>query len=263
MAYSKTMSISSKHSHNISRSATSDSSHWGELKPPKYHTSFPAGHRRDNAQQHPGRLMPNRQESFHTRYVEMLLGLDSIPRLHNILATVFTWMLLAGFVTSPGTFTNIQDSISSASNIKDSEAATSILNRVKNVPLLVIAVICSGVGAAGMLWLWVRWRQNYVWLLNRLYLPGVMNSLAGLISTLTGVYAQNHGNWSITAKVTAIAEGASMVVCGLLFVLYNHLLDRVKRKHDRQFARTENLKGLEEGFVGRMERRANEPSWVI
>jgi hypothetical protein len=41
---------------------------------------------------------------------------------------------------------------------------------VKNIPLLVIAGICTGIGAAGMVWLWWRWRQNYVWLLNKIFL---------------------------------------------------------------------------------------------
>jgi hypothetical protein len=41
---------------------------------------------------------PNRQNSVQTRYITMLLGLDTIPRLHNILSSFFTWILLAGFV---------------------------------------------------------------------------------------------------------------------------------------------------------------------
>jgi hypothetical protein len=41
---------------------------------------------------------PNRQNSVQTRYMTMLLGLDTIPRLHNILVSFFTWILLAGFV---------------------------------------------------------------------------------------------------------------------------------------------------------------------
>lgn len=41
---------------------------------------------------------------------------------------------------------------------------------MKNIPLLVIAGICTGIGAAGMVWLWWRWRQNYVWLLNKIFL---------------------------------------------------------------------------------------------
>jgi len=39
-----------------------------------------------------------RQNSVRTRYMDMLLAMDTIPRLHNILASFFTWILLAGFV---------------------------------------------------------------------------------------------------------------------------------------------------------------------
>jgi hypothetical protein len=37
--------------------------------------------------------------------MNMLLSLDTIPRLHNILASFFGWIILAGFTIFPGTFT--------------------------------------------------------------------------------------------------------------------------------------------------------------
>jgi hypothetical protein len=46
----------------------------------------------------PSRPAMNRQNSIQTRYMTMLLDLDTIPRLHNIYASFFTWILLAGFV---------------------------------------------------------------------------------------------------------------------------------------------------------------------
>lgn len=35
-------------------------------------------------------IAPNRQNSFQTKYMAMLLALDDIPRLHNILVAFFT-----------------------------------------------------------------------------------------------------------------------------------------------------------------------------
>lgn len=193
--------------------------------------------------------------------MEMLLHLDTIPRLHNILASAFTWVLLAGFVLYPGTFKSIQ-SLSDDPNVKDSEAASTVLDRVKDIPLLVVASICCGAGAAGMIWLSVRWRRNYVWLLNRLYLPGVLNSLAGLISTLVNVYASQNGTWSITALVTGIVEACCMVVCGILFVVVNYLLlARVRRQHGREveiMQQAETDDG-EEGFFEKVGRKAKKP----
>jgi len=91
----------------------------------------------------------------------MLLALDTIPRLHNILASFFTWILLAGFVIFPGTFTSIQ-SLDTNSEVSASHTATEILHTVKHIDLLVIAGICCGIGAGGMVWLWWRWRENFV-----------------------------------------------------------------------------------------------------
>lgn len=41
--------------------------------------------------------------------MNMLLALDGIPRLDNLLASFFTWILLAGFVLFPGTFTSLEN----------------------------------------------------------------------------------------------------------------------------------------------------------
>ncbi|KDN45854.1 hypothetical protein RSAG8_04687, partial [Rhizoctonia solani AG-8 WAC10335] len=49
-----------------------------------------------------------RRPSANTRYMNMLLELDAVPRFHNMLASFFTWVLLAGFVIFPGTFASIQ-----------------------------------------------------------------------------------------------------------------------------------------------------------
>lgn len=197
-----------------------------------------------------------RANTVQTRYMEMLLSLDTIPRLHNIYASFFTWLALAGYVFFPGTYTSIRD-LSDDPDVQAHATVSTILDHVKNIPLLVIAAICCGIGTAGMIWLLIRWRSNYVWLLNRLLLPGVMNGLAGLIATLVTVYTQQNGSWSITAKVSAIVEGCSMVICGFLFVVINNLLlARIKRKHGREIRQSQS----DEGFLEKAERKLNEPA---
>lgn len=69
--------------------------------------------------------------SQHTRYVNMLLALDDIPQWFNLMASFFTWILLAGFLLFPGTFTNLQQ----AANETESEFERRILTAVTNVPL--------------------------------------------------------------------------------------------------------------------------------
>ncbi len=44
-----------------------------------------------------------------TQYVNMMLALDDIPALHNLAASFFAWILLAGFILFPGTFTSLQN----------------------------------------------------------------------------------------------------------------------------------------------------------
>lgn len=93
-----------------------------------------------------------------------------------------------------------------------------------------------------------------MWLLNRIFLPGCLNSFAGLISTLINVYSQQGGAWSVTARVTAAVSGAAMVVTGVLFALYNFwLLQRVKTRHGREMREGE-------GLVEKMGRKVHEPA---
>ena len=106
------------------------------------------------------------------RSMEMLLHLDRIPRMHNILAATFGWILLAGFLVIPGTFTSFQKSkaYEDATGEEASKIASEILKAINNVPLLYISAALSGIGALGCIWLWFRWSSNYVWLINRIFL---------------------------------------------------------------------------------------------
>lgn len=174
---------------------------------------------------------------LNTRYMEILLSLDKIPRIHNILASFFGWLVLAGFVVFPGTFTSIKDLSGDGQGLAGE--ARDILDHVQNIPLLVVAAVCCGIGTIGLLWLVFRWRRNYVWLLNRIFLPGATNALAGFISTLVTVYSQEGGGWSVMATVAGVVEVVDLVVCGVLFVLSTLLLKRIKWKHGRGLDRLE------------------------
>ncbi|ORY68773.1 uncharacterized protein BCR38DRAFT_424291 [Pseudomassariella vexata] len=221
---------------------------------PDRNVSFRSGHPSTKSTK-PSRPGFQTAASFQTHYMEMLLSLDTIPRLHNILVSFFAWVLLAGFVVWPGTFTSIED-LTDDPEAWSSSAANAVLNRVKNVPLVIVGAVCCTAGTTGMVWLSVRWRKNYVWLLNRLFLPGAMNGLAGLISTLVTVYTQADGDWSIMAKITAIVEGSALGICGLLFVIFNNLLLRwIKMKHGREVEKMQA-----EGFLEKTERKLHEPA---
>lgn len=182
---------------------------------------------------HPG--PPSRSDTQHSRYVQMLLKQDKIPLIHTVLAAFFVWMLLAGFIVFPGTFTTIQASLEKDPNFNNG-TAEKIMKSVRNIPLLVLAAIACAISAIGMLSLGLRHIKNYVWVINKLIIPGMANCLAGLISTLVGVYSQQHGTWSITAKVTAIVEGCSLGIAIILFIIFErYLLSKVKENHGKHY----------------------------
>ncbi len=84
-----------------------------------------------------------------------------------------------------------------------------------------------------------------------------MISVAGVIGTLIGVYAEIGGQWSITAKVTVGVTGGAAVVNGVLFGVYNFwVLEGVKRRHAREMGGDHDGEGWKE----KMGRRAREPA---
>ena len=181
-----------------------------------------------------------------TRYMEMLLSLDRIPRLHNILAAFFNWILLIGLILLTATFTS-------------PGMGNSRRDTTRVVPLLVIAVVATGAGTGGLICLAIRWRHNYVWLLNRIYLPGALNGLAGLVLTLTLVYSQHRGNFNSSASAVIAIETFFTLTCTILFVIYNNLLlARVRRRHQSGECSREPRRG----FRGKADEAARRPSFA-
>lgn len=118
----------------------------------------------------PSRPSYTTQPSAQTRYVDMLLGMDNIPRSHNLFASFSTWILLAGFIVVPGTFVSVEDNKTLQKGAKNSKVEHAVLDTVKHASLMWVAGFCCLVGSAGMVWLWWRWRRNYVWLINKIFL---------------------------------------------------------------------------------------------
>ncbi|PQE05758.1 pho85 cyclin-1 protein [Rutstroemia sp. NJR-2017a BVV2] len=199
----------------------------------------------------PSRARPtglNRQNSVQTRYMNMLLSLDDIPRI-----------LLAGFVIFPGTFTSLS-SLTPSTSSPTSAAETRILSTIKNIKLVYIASFCCLIGTIGLCFLWFKHRRNFVWLLNKIFLPGALNGATGLMSTLVAVYSQQGGHWSVTARTTAIVTGVVMVVCGAVFAGYKFgALRSVKGVHDREVeAMGVGVGEEEEGLVEKIKRKGRE-----
>lgn len=113
---------------------------------------------------------PPNNEPGNTRYMNMFLQLDHIPQLHNIYAFISTYILLAGYIVFPGTFTSIRNSSTVEGVAGKSHAGQTVFKAVQNVPLLVIAAMCCVAGVVGMCLLWWIYQDNFIWLRQKIFL---------------------------------------------------------------------------------------------
>jgi uncharacterized iron-regulated membrane protein len=109
-----------------------------------------------------------RHQHGETNYINMLLQLNTIPGVYNILAGLFTWLVLAGYIVLPGTFTSLRNSQTVTAVAEASKAGRLVLKAYHNLGLLWIAAICCAIGVSGMCWLGWMWKKNYIWLRDRI-----------------------------------------------------------------------------------------------
>jgi hypothetical protein len=165
--------------------------HVSDQQPP-YPPSAPAVSRTDSSfSQTPNIKKPNRVMDYRppprqarailekapakeTEYMGMLLHQSQvIERLPywNIFAAACTWVLLAGFIVLPGTYTNFQESNLINEAEKDpTNLGNQILLSFKNIGLLIVASLLCGLGLLGITGLWLKWKANYIWLINKVLL---------------------------------------------------------------------------------------------
>lgn len=91
--------------------------------------------------------------SMQTPYMVMSVQANESPTRHNILAALSSWLILAGYVVFPGTFTSLKNS----HTLGDSEGGKIVQNAIQNVPLLPLAVLCCVAGTSRICWLWWTW----------------------------------------------------------------------------------------------------------
>jgi Na+(H+)/acetate symporter ActP len=85
--------------------------------------------------------------------------------------------------------------------------------------------------------------------------PALLNSLAGLVSTIASIYGAQHGQFSPTSKATLILTGASSGVFAILTLFYMFwLVRRMKQRHDREVGMQKAGKHGE-GYVDPSTRR--------
>ena len=88
--------------------------------------------------------------------------------------------------------------------------------------------------------LWWRWSHNYVWLLNSIFVPGVLNGLSGLVSTFASIYGAQNGVYGTSSIVTLAVTATCTLSCGFLTAIYSlWKLDKVKRGHLHEMAQAQ------------------------
>jgi hypothetical protein len=144
--------------------------HLSTQTPPQYHSPE---HSTSPEQQHPPQRhppqalpeTPSQEHSMQTPYMVMCIQADQARRRYTISAAVFTWLILAGYLVIPNTFTSLQ----SSKVLSGSKGGKIIQSTVQNVQLLPFAGALCLIGTVGISWLWSRWRTNYVWLIRNIF----------------------------------------------------------------------------------------------
>ncbi|KAI1086051.1 hypothetical protein F5B19DRAFT_480596 [Rostrohypoxylon terebratum] len=160
-----------------------------------------------------------------TRYSQLVIEAYEFSGKYNLLAAVASWLLLAGFVIIPGTYTSLQKADLGATG------AGKVLNNViQHTSLLGIAITCCILGIAGIGVLWWWFRNSYVWLNDRIFLPGILNATTGLVTTLVNIYTAKNGAWSATAIATVTLIGVILGVMVAGFSAYALLIRGLSNK---------------------------------
>ncbi|KIJ60775.1 hypothetical protein HYDPIDRAFT_116834 [Hydnomerulius pinastri MD-312] len=128
----------------------------------------------------------------------------------------------------PGAFELYEAEYLSATEKKYSRYAQGVL-------LCVFAWVCIRIGAVSMSWLWYRWNKNYVWVVDRIVILGLLISPARILSALANVYGAENGIYSETSKPIIIVTLVVSLICAVLFIVYHGiLLLRGLKKKDYQ-----------------------------
>lgn len=103
-----------------------------------------------------------------TEYTKQLLQFSDLPFYEGWGVAFASWLLLAGFVVFPGTFTNLKQL--NLNGQPFGAAGQWLISKIQNLPLLGVACVCSGLGALGLLLFWLRWRHNYISITEKVFL---------------------------------------------------------------------------------------------
>lgn len=105
-----------------------------------------------------------------TLYTQMLKEEAQMDWKYNLCAGVANWVLLAGYLVVPGTFTSLKESNEVEQQLQKNNAGRALLKTIQNPPLLIIACVFLTAGGLTLGWLSSIFRDNYTWLINRIFM---------------------------------------------------------------------------------------------
>ena len=85
------------------------------------------------------------------------------------------------------------------------------------------------------------------------YSPGLLNSVAGVISTLSSIYGAQAGVFGKSEESTIIVTGLLSVICGILVLVYEFWLLRILKSEHNHIMGVEMAGKHGEGVMGEKE----------
>jgi hypothetical protein len=105
-----------------------------------------------------------------TLYTQMLKEEAEMDWKYNLGAGAGNWVLLAGYLVVPGTFTSLNNSDQVEQKLQENNAGRVLLKTIQNPLLLVIACIFLALGGFLLGWLSLKFKNSYSWLINRIFM---------------------------------------------------------------------------------------------
>jgi len=116
--------------------------------------------------QEPPSNVPYSMNTIPTPYMIMSIQANQARKRYTISASLFSWLILAGYLVLPNTFTSLKASKA----LSGSKGGQILQSTVQNVQLLPLASVLCFIGTVGISWLWYIWRKNYVWLITYIFM---------------------------------------------------------------------------------------------
>ncbi|KAH6878057.1 hypothetical protein BKA58DRAFT_88081 [Alternaria rosae] len=179
---------------------------------------------------------------------------DSVSYTDRLLAQIFSWSTLFGYLLYPSFFPQLNtiDEYAGCVECKEYWDCSDVYDTPPSTAIQIsdsfyLCALACCIGLLGWLYLWWKYQRNHQWLLNWVFYPAFVNSLAGVGMAVSKVVCAPEGQYSVILKVAMVAPSAASAVAAVLALWYYGAMFRiVKRKEDVEPAALEKEKERDE-----------------